>query len=75
MLNEYIVIPSGHTSLLGAEAVQQFGLITVTADKILSPWEDSPKKQDFVSKFEDSFSEEGKLEGKLHLELDGKVPQ
>ena len=46
MLNEYIVIPSSHTPLLGAEADQQFGLITVTADKILSLWDDSPKKQD-----------------------------
>ena len=74
LLTEYTVVPSGHTALLGAETVQQFNLITVNAEKIMSLSDDSPTKQDFVSEFEDIFLGEEKLEGKLHLELDRTVP-
>ena len=70
LLIEYTVVPSGHTALLGAETVQQFGLITVNADKIMSLSDEPPTKQDFVSEFDNIFLGEGKLEGKLHLELD-----
>ena len=69
LLTEYTVVPSGHTALLGAETVQQFGLITVNADKIMSLSDEPPTKQDF----EDIFLGEEKLEGKLHLELDRTV--
>ena len=73
LLTEYTVVPSGHTALLGAETVQQFGLITVNADKIMSLSDEPPTKQDFVSEFDDIFLGEGKLEGELHLELDRTV--
>ena len=69
LLVEYTVEPSGHTAFLGAETVQQFGLITVNADKIMSLSDEPPTKQDF----DDIFLGEEKLEGKLHLELDRKV--
>ena len=55
LLTEYTVVPSGHTALLGAETVQQFGLITVNADKIMSLSDEPPTKQDFVSEFDDIF--------------------
>ena len=73
LLTEYTVVPSGHTALLGAETVQQFGLIMVNADKIMSLSDEPPTKQDFVSEFDDIFLGEGKLEGELHLELDRTV--
>lgn len=73
LLVEYTVVPSGHTALLGAETVQQSGLITVNADKIMSLSDEPPTKQDFVSEFGDIFLGEEKLEGNLHLELDRTV--
>lgn len=74
LLIEYTVVSRGHTALLGAEAIQQFGLITVNTDKIMSVSDEPPSQQDIVSEFQDIFSGEGKLEGKLHLELDRTVP-
>ena len=73
LLVEYTVEPSGHSAFLGAETVQQFGLITLNADKIMSLSDEPPTKQDFVSEFDDIFLGEEKLEGKLHLELDRTV--
>ena len=69
LLVEYTVEPSGHSAFLGAETVQQFGLITVNADKIMSLSDEPPTKQDF----DDIFLGEEKLEGRLHLELDRTV--
>ena len=40
----------------------------------MSPSDEPPTKQDLVSEFDDILLEEGKLKGKLHLELDRKVP-
>ena len=69
LLVEYTVEPSGHSAFLGAETVQQFGLITLNADKIMSLSDEPTTKQDF----DDIFLGEEKLEGKLHLELDRTV--
>ena len=33
---EYTVVPRGHIALLGAQTVQQFSLITVNTDNIMS---------------------------------------
>ena len=44
LLTEYTVVLSGHTALLGAETVQQFGLITVNSDKIMSLSDEPPTK-------------------------------
>ena len=66
-LTEYTVVPEGYTPLLGSESVQQFCLITVNADT-------ASMQPDLVSEFHDIFSGEGKLEGKLHLEIDKSVP-
>ena len=34
---------------------------------------ESPKVQDYVSQYKDVFTGEGKLDGKLHLEIDKNV--
>ncbi|PFX23629.1 Retrovirus-related Pol polyprotein from transposon 17.6 [Stylophora pistillata] len=72
-LTEYTVVPTGHTALLGAESVQQFGLILINTDNIMSPSNEIPTQLDLMSKFGDVFSGEGKLKGKLHLEIDKSV--
>ncbi|KAK2564593.1 Retrovirus-related Pol polyprotein from transposon 17.6 [Acropora cervicornis] len=73
-LTEYTVVPEGYTPLLGSESVQQFCLITVHADNIMSLLHTASMQLDLVSEFHDIFSGEGKLEGKLHLEIDKSVP-
>lgn len=40
----------------------------------MSPSDEPPTKQDLVSEFDDILLGEGKLKGKLHLELDRTVP-
>ena len=72
-LTEYTVVPEGYTPLLGSESVQQFCLITVNADNIMSLSHTASMQPDLVSEFHDIFSGEGKLEGKLHLEIDKSV--
>lgn len=72
-LTEYTVVPTGHTALLGAESVQQFGLIVINTDNIMSLSNEIPTQPHLVSKFGDVFSGEGKLKGKLHLEIDKSV--
>ena len=73
-LTEYTVVSNGHTALLGAQSIQQFGLITVNTDNIMSVSDAIPAQPDVVSEFEDVFSGEGKLPDKLHLEIDKSVP-
>ena len=75
-LVEYTVVPEGHTALLGAELIQQFDLITLNTDNILSVSDTTTTTElpDVVKEFEDVFLGEGKLEGKLHLEIDESVP-
>ena len=73
-LREYTVVPEGYTPLLGSELVQQFCLITVNADNIMSLSHTASMQPDLVSEFHDIFSGEGKLEGKLHLKIDKSVP-
>ena len=72
-LTEYTVVPRGHIALLGAQTVQQFSLITVNTDNIMSVSDTAAAQPDIVSEFEDVFSGEGKLEEKLHLEVDKSV--
>ena len=72
-LTEYTVVPRGHIALLGAQTVQQFSLITVNTDNIMSVSDTAAAQPDIVSEFEDVFSGEGKLEEKLHLEIDKSV--
>lgn len=72
-LTEYTVVPTGRTALLGAESVQQFGLIVINTDNIMSLSNEIPTQPDLVSKFGDVFSGEGKLKGKLYLEIDKSV--
>ena len=73
-LTEYTIVPESHTALLGAESVQQFGLITVNTDKNMSLSDAPPTPPDIASELENVFSGEGKLEEKLHLEIDKSVP-
>ena len=73
-VTEYTVIPEDYTPLLGSESVLQFCLITVNKDNIMSLKHTASMQPDLVSRFHDIFSGEGKLEGKLHLEIDQSVP-
>ena len=64
---EYTVVTAGFTALLGSESVQQFGIMSLLQTGSTQP--------DLVSEFQDLFSGVGKLEGKLHLEIDKSVPR
>jgi len=71
---EYTVAPEGYTPLLGSESVWQLCLITVNTDNIMSLLHTASMQPDLVCEFHHIFSGEGKLEGKLHLEIYQSVP-
>lgn len=68
-LTEYTVVPRGHTALLGAQTVQQFSLITVNTDNIMSVSDTAAAQPDIVSESEDVFLGEGKLRRSSTLRL------
>ena len=62
----------------GLKASQHLQLLTVNKQIIHTVDSDgvkseSPKVQDYVSQYKDVFTGEGKLDGKLHLEIDKNV--
>ncbi|XP_032241511.2 uncharacterized protein K02A2.6-like [Nematostella vectensis] len=73
LLTKFAIVPRGYTPLLGAQSVQNFKLMTVNSENIMSLSDSSPTL-DPVSEFPDVFKGEGKLDQKLHLELDATVP-
>ena len=59
--------------ILGAQAIQQFQLVTVNTDNIMSV--DSPLvHRDIINEFQDVFEGDGQLQEELHLEVDKSVP-
>ena len=60
--------------MLGAEAIQRMDLITVNKENICVCQEIDPVTKDTLLKdYKDVFTEEGLLEGKLHLDTDSTV--
>ena len=85
---EFVVVKGSCTSLLGAKASQQMGLLSVNRNNILAIETQSAEKvesitslrhnavmskESMLGEFADVFAGEGKLEGELHLEIDPAV--
>ncbi|EDO28761.1 predicted protein [Nematostella vectensis] len=68
-----LVVNQGHRPILGAQAIQQFQLMTINSDNILSVNEFQSTQQDIVSEFGDVSEGDGVLQEKLHLEVDKTV--
>ena len=72
---EFVVVDGSCTPILGAAAIQHMQLITVNKENILkvAETEHSPPSSDIIQQFNDVFTGEGRLEGKLHMEVDRTV--
>ena len=76
LMMEYLVVAKGHMLILGAQAIQEFKLMTINSDNIMSVMTAAhvqPHNNDIVAEFKDVFEADGKLEGQLHLEVDNSV--
>ena len=77
---EFIVVKGQCKSILGLNTCEQLSLLTINRQNILTVTSTTEVKaslstQDVVGEYEDVFKGvTGKLEGKLHLELDQSVP-
>lgn len=70
---QFVVVNEGHTAILSAQAIQQFQLMTINSDNIISV--DSLLAQsDLIAESSDVFEGEGMLQEKLHLHVDKLVP-
>ena len=84
---ECVVVEDGFTPLLGTEAAQKMNLVTVQFQNILHPGSvssdsthltekhsiNSLTEEEVLSEYADLFRGLGKIEGKLHLEVDEAV--
>ena len=73
LMLEFVVVSQGHMAILGAQAIQQFQLMTVNGDYIMSV-DFPPAQSDLILEFSDVFEGEGMLQEKLHLQVDKLVP-
>ena len=78
LMLEYLVVAKGHMPILGAQAIQEFKLMTINSDNIMSvmtaaPAPAQPHNNDIVAEFKGVFEGDGKLEGQLHFEVDTSV--
>ncbi|KAI8480674.1 hypothetical protein Bbelb_415670 [Branchiostoma belcheri] len=80
----FVVIDSGSMPLLGSNAIQQIGVVTVHYDRILALSGSKPRliqsthskaltKESLLEVYPDVFSGLGRLPGKCHLEVDESV--
>lgn len=60
-------------AILGAQANQEFKLMTINSDNIMSVMTAAPAQPHIVAEFKDVFEGDGKLEKQLHLEVDNSV--
>jgi len=74
LMLEFTVVAEGHVPILGAQAIQQFKLITVNDDNIMSMSDSPANHPDILEEFHDVFEGDGKLQEKLHLQVDPTVP-
>ena len=65
---DFVVVKGPAQMLLGSQAIQTMNLITVNAEHIMAI-----ETPEVINEFDDVFIGEGKLPGKLHLELTEKV--
>ena len=75
---EFVVVDGNYMPLIGARAAQQMGLLLVQHHNIqlVSNCEaltTSPTKEQVLTDFADIFKGLGRMEGKLHLEVDDSV--
>lgn len=79
---EFVIVSDNYTPLIGARAAQQMGFLVVqhhniqlvSNNEVFATSQSSPLTKDQVlTKFTDIFSGLGKMEGKLHLEVDESV--
>ena len=73
---EYLVVAKSHMSILSAQAIQQFKLMTMNSDNITSVMTAAPVQphnNDIIAEFKDVFKGDSKLEEQLHLEVDNSV--
>lgn len=73
LISEYLVVAKGHMAILGAQANQEFKLMTINSDNIMSVMTAAPTQPHIVAEFKDVFEGDGKLEKQLHLEVDNSV--
>ena len=60
-------------AILGAQAIQQFQLMTINSDNITSVMTAAPAQphnNDIITEFKDVFEGDGKLEEQLHFKVD-----
>jgi len=76
LIMEYLVVAKGHMPILGAQTIQEFKLMTINSDNIMSVMTAAPAQphnNDIVAEFKDVFEGDSKLEEQLHLEIDNSV--
>ena len=76
LMMEYLVVSKGHMPILGEQAIQEFKLITMNSDNIMSVMTAAPAQPHnnyIVAEFKDVFEGDGKLKEQLHLEVDSSV--
>ena len=80
---EFVVVDDNYMPLIGARAAQQMGFIVVqhhniqlvSNNEVFNTSQSSPlRKEQVLTDFADIFKGLGKMEGKLHLEVNESVP-
>ena len=81
---EFVVVEDGFAPLLAAETAQKMNLLVVQHQNILQPDHQTPEiiedsinslnEEQVLAEYADLFKGLGKIEGKLHLEIDETVP-
>ena len=81
---EFVVVEDGFAPLLGAETAQKMNLLVVQHQDILQPDHPTPKiiedsiksltEEQVLAEYADLFKGLGKIEGRLHLDVDETVP-
>ena len=69
-LIEYTMVSNGFKALLGAPSILQFSLTSVNVDNIMLVSGDTPNWSSVLADHKDVYAGEGKLEEKLHLNVD-----
>ena len=79
---EFVVVDGNYTPLIGARAAQQMGLLVVQQhnvqlvgnnEALITSQSSSLSKEKVLTDFADIFKGLGRMEGKLHLEVDDSV--
>ena len=73
---EFVIVEDGFAPLLGVETAQKMNLLVVQHQNILQPDHQNTEiiEEQVLAEYADLFKGLGKIEGKLHLEVDETVP-